>query len=256
MSFSNHQVPSIKALATGISPSLSSAIRHWWREERRSRSAFTTLGKLIGVGCEFVRDSLPDRKRQRFGDADYDWQYRVNTTSAGVSCSARLIGLLNSPYQPMEEDLFYEMLNRLAVDFAGFTFIDIGSGKGRALLMASAYPFRRILGLELLPELNDMAQENIRRYSNPRRRCRDLQAICGDATLFDFPHEPLVVFLFHPLPKSGFRRVVENLERSWREAPRPAYFLYAHPLFEYLLAARANFRKMGGTHQYALFRVC
>ena len=119
---------------------------------------------------EFLRDSLPDRKRERFGDADYDWDYRVDTTSANVGWRARLIGFFNSAYQPIEAEIFREMMNRLAIDFSRLTFIDIGSGKGRALLLASEYPFRRIIGIELLPDLNRIAQENIRAYSASQGR--------------------------------------------------------------------------------------
>ena len=47
-----------------------------------------------------------------------------------------------------------------------FTFVDLGSGKGRTLLMASDYPFRRIIGVELLPSLHQIAQENLRQYKS------------------------------------------------------------------------------------------
>src|SRR5207237_3599958 len=95
---------------------------------------------------EFVRDSTQGRRRQRYGDVQYDWDYRVNTTSATVGWRNRLLGMFHSPYQPTEPSLFHEMLNALNIDFREFTFIDLGSGKGRVLLMAANYPFRRIVG--------------------------------------------------------------------------------------------------------------
>ena len=55
------------------------------------------------------------------------------------------------------------MMSSLKLDFQEFTFIDIGSGKGRVLMMAADYPFRRILGIELLPDLHRAAQENLNR---------------------------------------------------------------------------------------------
>ena len=60
--------------------------------------------------AEFVRDSLPDRRRLRYGDADYDWEHRVNTTSAAVDWRDRLLGAFHSPYQPTEAALFHEMV--------------------------------------------------------------------------------------------------------------------------------------------------
>jgi len=208
----------------------------------------------MSIGYEFVRDSLPDRRRQRYGDADFDWRYRVNTTSGGVGWRARLIGLLNSSYQPMDEELFSEMLNALGIDYGEFTFIDIGSGKGRALLMASAYPFRGILGIELLPELNQIAEDNISRFASSAQRCRRVEAICADATTFQFPADPLVVYLFHPLPATGFTKVMTNLEVSWREKPRAIYVVYANPIFEPMLENRPV-HKVAGSHQYSLFEL-
>ncbi len=197
---------------------------------------------------------MPDRSRQRYGDADYDWEHRVDTTSANVSWKARLIGLLNSSYQPIESDLFQEMLNCLRIDYSQFTFIDIGSGKGRPLLMASEYPFRRIVGVELLPELNAIAEDNIGKFPKERMQCQAIEALRGDATAFPFPPEPLVVFMFHPLPESGFRKVIDNLRHSAEENPRPIWLIYANPLFEEIVLKAAAFKKVAGTHQYSIFK--
>lgn len=142
---------------------------------------------------------------------DYDWEFRVNTTSANVSWRSRLIGLLNSAYQPVEPAMFREMMSSLPIDFSQFTFVDIGSGKGRALLLASEYPFHKIIGLELLPELNAIAQENIRRFCAQHPSAAAIEAIRADATEFIFPNEPLIVFFNNPLPLAGFRKVAENL---------------------------------------------
>jgi len=234
-------------------PTLLSAIKTWWREQPEDAHAGLRLRRLAAIGREFVRDSLPDRKRQRFGDAGYDWDYRVDTTSANVGWRARLIGLLNSSYQPIEAEIFREIINVLAIAFSQYTFIDIGSGKGRALLLASEFPFRRIVGIELLPELNQIAEENIRKFANAQGRALPLEAICGDATEFEFPDEPLVIYFFHPLTEAGFRKVLSNLQSSLRRHPRPVQIVYANPLFEMLLAGTPEFKKVTGTHQYAIY---
>lgn len=196
---------------------------------------------------------MPDRVRQRYGDIDYDWEHRVDTTSANVSWRARFIGLLNSSYQPIESPLFREMLNSLDIDFGQYTFIDIGSGKGRPLLMASEFPFRRIIGVEFLSELNAIAEENIRKFPDERKRCKQIEARLADATAFEFPSEPLVVFMFHPLPESGFRKVIANLVTSIQENPRPVWLIYANPIFEGIMLKSGWFRKTAGTEQYTIF---
>lgn len=206
---------------------------------------------MLRVGWEFLRDSLPSRKRRRYGDVDYDWEFRVDTTAATVSWRTRLLGLLHSAYQPIEAELLREILNSLQIDGSQFTFIDIGSGKGRALLVAAEYPFRRVIGVELLPELNSVAEENIRRLA--KKACGEMQSIWGDAVEFVFPAEPLVVFLFNPLPEAGLRKVMGNLEESLRKQPRPVYVIYANPVFEGIVSACSAFSKVGGTDRYSVF---
>jgi hypothetical protein len=229
----------------------------WWNEVavREGRLAATRL--FVTAIWEFVRDSTPERRRQRYGDAEYDWDHHVNTTSAAVGWRNRLLGVFHSPYQPTEPDLFREMLSALRqqshFDFHDFVFVDLGSGKGRTLLMASDYPFRRIVGVELLPALHQAAQENLSKYRSESQKCFALESICADATEFVFPVEPIVLYLFNPLPEPGLRRMMGNLEQSLREHPRAVYVLYHNPLLEHVLSGSPGLRKLHATHQYAVY---
>jgi SAM-dependent methyltransferase len=246
----------------------------WWTYAAGYEGYFAATRRLLGVLWEFVRDSTPERLRQRFGDADYDWDYRVNTTSGAVGWRDRLLGMFHSEYQPTEPAAFREMLDALdqalqqtfqptlqqrsnpdqtTLNFRDFTFVDLGSGKGRTLLMASDYPFRRIVGVELLPSLHQIAQQNLRQYKSESQKCFALESICGDATAFPFPDDPLLIYLFNPFPESGMRQVVANLEQTLRAHPRPVYVLYHNPLLEHTLSEGARLRKIAGTHQYSMF---
>jgi predicted RNA methylase len=237
--------------------SLSRSARRWWKDLAAREGRVSATRRLLNVLAEFVRDSTPERRRQRYGDAEYDWDHRVNTTSAAVGWRDRLLGAFHSPYQPTEAGLFYEMLAALCVqagiDLSEFVFVDLGSGKGRPLLMASDYPFRRIVGVELLPALHETAKQNVSRYRNASQKCLVIESICGDATQFCFPAEPTVLFLFNPFPESGMRSVIANLEQSLRVHPRPVYVLYHNPLLEQVLGESALFKKIYGTHQYAVY---
>ena len=234
----------------------------WWKHAAAYEGAWRATRRLGGVLWEFGRDSTPERRRLRFGDADYDWDYRVNTTSGAVAWRDRLLGMFHSAYQPTEPAAFHEMLDALqqevgldgvALDFRDFTFLDLGSGKGRTLLMASDYAFRRIVGVELLPALHQIAQENLRLYKHESQKCFALDSICADASEFPFPDEPLVVFLFNPFGESGMRQVTANLEGSLRAHPRPVYVLYHNPLLEYVLSESTVLRKRAGAQQYSVF---
>lgn len=234
----------------------------WWRFAASYEGYFPATRRLVGVLWEFARDSTPERLRQRFGDADYDWDYRVNTSSGAIGWRDRLLGEFHSAYQPTEPTAFHEMLDALqqssnsekpVLNFRDFTFIDLGSGKGRTLLMASDYPFHRIVGVELLPSLHQIAQQNLRQYKSETQKCFDLESICTDATAFHFPEEPLVIFLFNPFPESGMRQTILNLEQSLSGHPRAIYVVYHNPLLEHVLNESAMLRKTTGTHQYSIF---
>ncbi len=238
----------------------------WWKHAASYEGYYLATRRLFAVLWDFVRDSTPERLRQRYGDADYDWDYRVNTTSGAVGWRDRLLGQFHSAYQPTDPAAFHEMLSALQeavqrspgpdgtdLELRDFTFLDLGSGKGRTLLMASDYPFRRIVGVELLPSLHEIAKENMKQYKSEAQKCFALEAICADATAFPLPNGPLVIYLFNPLPESGLRQVVSNLEQSFRNDPRVVYMLYHNPLLEHVLSESALLRKIGSTRQYSIF---
>lgn len=230
-----------------------SALAAWWRTQREHESFATTARLLIAMVWEFLRESLPDRRRQRYGDVEYDWEHRVDSTSATLGWRTRLLGLLNSPYQPVPAEEFREIMTALAVDLSKFTFIDIGSGKGRALLLAAEHPFRRIIGIELIPELDEIARENVQKLNGQGLKVL-IELVCGDAITFSFPAEPTVVFLFNPLPQGALRRLMKNLEESIRRSPRALYIAYANPILEQTIAQCSFLRKIEGTPRYSLFR--
>jgi PAS domain-containing protein len=230
------------------------ALRCWWREQSRQKGAAGATSLLVGNLWSFVRESTPERRRQRYGDMEYDWEHRVNTTSGTVGWRARLLGMFHSPYQATDPALFREMMASLPIEFDKFTFVDLGSGKGRTLLLASEFPFRRIVGVELIAELHRAAEENIRLYRSATQRCSQIEAVCADACEFVLPATPLVLYLFNPLPEVGLQRVLRNLERSLEQSPRPGWIVYHNPAMDSILGASRALVRDGGTEQYSVFR--
>lgn len=231
----------------------------WWHHAASYEGYFRATRRLAGVLWEFARDSTPERLRSRFGDADYDWDHRVNTTSGAVGWRDRLLGQFHSAYQPTDPIAFHEMLDSLqhqrGINFRDFIFLDLGSGKGRTLLMAADYPFRRIIGVELLPALHEIAQENLRVYKSETQKCFMLESICADATAYPLPPESLLIFLFNPFPESGMRQVAANLELSTRTNPRAIYVIYHNPLLEHVFSECPAFRKIAAAEQYSIWQM-
>ena len=229
------------------------ALRNWWREQAHVNGAASAASLLVRNLWSFVRESTPERRRQRYGDMEYDWEHRVNTTSGTVGWRARLVGLFHSPYQPTEPALFREMMASLPIEFNEFSFVDLGSGKGRTLLMASEYPFRRIVGVELIAELHRAAEQNIRDYRSPTQCCVQIESMLADAREFELPTEPLVLYLFNPLPERAFSEVLLRVEKSLERVPRAVWIVYQNPLLEQVIGECAIFVRVGGTEQYAMY---
>lgn len=238
-------------------PSVFRAARQRWLETARHAGHVEASRQFFRALWEFARESTPQRRKLRFGDADYDWDKRVNTTSGAVGWHERLLGVFHSEYQPTEPYFFHEMMEALqrdaSIDLSRFTFIDVGSGKGRVLLMASDYGFRRIMGVELMPALHEIALENMAKYQSETQRCFALESVCCDATEFAFPAEPVVVYIFHSLPEAPLREMISRLGSSLRESPRAAFVMYHNPVLEHVLAECTWLAKIGGTSQCAIY---
>jgi len=160
-----------------------------------------------------VMELTPARKKTRYGDLDYDLSHSVDTTRANVTLRTQLMATLaGHPYFATEPWLFEQIMQALPADLREFTFVDLGSGKGRVLLMASDCPFRRIVGIEFLPALHHAATENIGKYSSEHQRCKHIESVNMDVRDFPFPSRPLVVYMFILSRKLYLRR-------SWRIAP-------------------------------------
>jgi SAM-dependent methyltransferase len=233
---------------------LRTGLKRWVCDSRARQGLGRTLRQLMRETFDFLRDSMPSRRRQRWGDIDFDCDFHVDTTAARLDARTRLLGaLLGGAYQPSEPQLFHRMLDALPIDFREFAFIDLGSGKGRALLMASDYPFRRILGVELLPELHRIALENIAKYRNPPQKCFAIESCCGDALDFEFPPEPMVLYIFNPFPETGLAKAIGKLEDSIARNPRPVYVVYHNPMLEHVLDASSALRRIVVNIQFAIY---
>jgi SAM-dependent methyltransferase len=229
-------------------------LAQWWRESAELKGTVPTFREFWRNLGEFLYESMPEQRRQRYGDAEYDWEYRADTTSATVGWRERLIGKFTSPYQPTDPELFHQMLSSLHLDYRDFIFLDLGSGKGRTLLMASDYPFRRIIGLELLPGLAEVAARNIRDYKSDTQQCFAIESVCADAREFEFPLEPTLLYLFNPLPEAALREVMARLAKSVRAHPRAVVVLYHNPLLRDVVVEASGVEEVLLTEQYGVWR--
>jgi hypothetical protein len=149
----------------------------------------------------------------------FDRRFGVNTRGYG-----------DLRYEPTPEDVFQEIIARLPLDPRDFVFVDFGSGKGKVLMLAGQYPFRRVVGVELWDDLHRTALENLRRFSESRLCVSDAVSVCENAAEFRLPEDPLVLYFFNPFPETVVSRVLENVRLSLEAAPRRAFVLFYAPV--------------------------
>jgi len=240
-------------------------MRGTWQRVRgiiKKRGLFGTLSHGLKKVGGFLYELTPGRRRvrklQEEASRAYDREHQVDT--AGLIPLTRF----NHPgvdhrsafsYDPIMPETFRRIVGSLPIEHKDFVFIDLGSGKGRALLLASEFPFRRIIGVELVPQLHEGAERNFRSFKNTQQKCQALESVCTDVTAFTFPEGPLVVFLFNPFDENVMGKVVANLERSHQEQPRPTHVVYCIAVHDEVWGRSPLFEKVAGEPMfYSIYR--
>jgi SAM-dependent methyltransferase len=114
--------------------------------------------------------------------------------------------------------------------------LDVGSGKGRVALQAARHPFRRIIGLELVPELVEVARENLSRNRH-RLRCQDVTFVAGNIRDFTIPDDVTMAYCCDPFRGSTFAIFVERLVELVDRRGSPVLLIYSHPEEQHQLSS-------------------
>jgi SAM-dependent methyltransferase len=211
-------------------PLLPDHVLHKLRRIRYSIASTGVRRVLMDVATQVATQTLaysPQRDRSFDREFGTDTGGMVQPTELGIAdASLREQAIL---YLPSPARVTRWMLDNIGIDHAAFSFVDLGCGKGRVLLVASEYPFRKALGVDISAELTEIARRNADLYRPRARRCEDIEVRHGDATLVDFPDGNILLHLYHPFEPAVTAAVLRRLEQSVKAKPRRvevAYLLY------------------------------
>lgn len=156
---------------------------------------------------------------------------------------------LNNGYSAVAPSVFREAYRRwsemLPSSYArpeAYTFVDVGAGKGRALLLATEMPFRKAIGVELNEELARIAQRNLTWWMQIARRQTKARVIHQDATEFPWPRPPLLVFLNNPFDCTLVERMAAKLAMVAARGPSLIDLVYVNPGCADVLSQRTAFK--------------
>ena len=143
-------------------------------------------------------------------------------------------------YETVCAAAIHTALRSLNMDLSAYTFVELGCGMGRPLIIASGYPFRRLMGVDISSSCIVGAARNLAACGLTDR----VELSVGDAGQFAFPCEPLVVYMFNPFPADVVARVVASLERRLRSSAERVAVIYIHPVHADLVEGSGLFEKV------------
>lgn len=185
--------------------------------------------------------SLPDWRHawRSLEDWWFDTRLRVDTRGEGVPHrAADVVGSARDGYvyAPARARNVVAALNELpARDLNSYTFIDLGSGKGRVVLIAAEKPFKQVVGVEYSRALHTMATENLRSVRKLARPLAPISLVLADAADFEFPAGKLVLHLFNPFGPEVMNRVLANLRCALEGEKRQVYVILLWPELSHMV---------------------
>jgi SAM-dependent methyltransferase len=208
---------------------------------------FRRAVRLYGIAGAARRAAFVfSHRRSQAAPHEFDARYGVDTS--GI---VRLEGLrvrgnrdLGFRYQASEPDAVRQLLDDLSIRFEEFVFVDIGSGKGRVVLLAAQLPFKSVVGVEYCEDLHEVAVANMAAFPVAERVAGRVDLVCIDAASFDFPPEPLILYFYNPFLKPVMQAVMANVRESLARHPRPVYVIMTGDLTLADVVVEAGFRTL------------
>lgn len=171
-------------------------------------------------------------------DRGFDVRYGTDTSAevtpeeAAIPEDRRHLATMYLPSMERDLDAMLDGLAWPAERLASATFVDIGSGKARVVLLGAMRRFREVVGIELSPVLHEIALHNLRVMRRAGALASPVRLQLGDAVELDVPDGPFIAYLYHPFREPVAAEVVDRLVGSLAASPRPAAILYGHPTIQ------------------------
>jgi len=140
-------------------------------------------------------------------------------------------------YMPTDYQIFRNVFKKLNCNFEKFTFVDFGCGKGKVLLLASDYGFKKLKGIEFSKELCDICTHNINKFQK-RKKELNIQVIFNDCAEYNIDPEDNFFYFYNPFESVVFKRVLDNIDQSILKYKRKVFIVYIKPLCSNLFINR------------------
>jgi len=147
-------------------------------------------------------------------------------------------------YAPTRGRAFKKLLEKFTVP-RDSTFVDLGSGKGKVLMLAAQLGFRRIVGVDFSPELCRIAEQNVLKYGRRAPLRSEIKVVLSDVAEYAIQDDECVFFLANPFGPSVIQQLAKNMRASLDRVPRRIWIIYRHPLHRNILEAGLELVALG-----------
>lgn len=182
----------------------------------RSRGLLTTLKVFKSLIIDLLFDIRYGTDTMRFVELEkleLNSSFRDNSNDYIPTRARHLRTILNMKYFSSQD-----------------TFVDLGSGKGRTLLIASKY-FKEVKGIEFSEELCEIAKRNIMIYSEKTGKTLydRISVVNADVADYKINAEENIFFMYNPFDETVLGKFLKNLEFSINKTPRTVWIIYYYP---------------------------
>lgn len=122
-------------------------------------------------------------------------------------------------YEPSPPGSVRRLVRASGIEPPCYTFVDLGSGKGKAVIDALRLGFLCVVGVEFSPTLHGASVDAVQRFAEQAQIDADVQLLQMDAAAYPIPSGNLFVYLYHPFEEPVMKEVVEHLEQAARDEP-------------------------------------
>ena len=165
-------------------------------------------------------------------DLFFDMKYRIDTINTAqlealqIDSQNKAVG---NYYEGTNAYIFQKMISRVKLDTSQSTFVDFGSGKGKAMFMAAERGFLRVIGVEFSIELVEVCRRNLEIFKAKSRSRTEFEIIHMDASEYVIPPDANLLFFSNPFNEELTDKVIGNILQSYDQTPRETWVVHLHP---------------------------
>jgi SAM-dependent methyltransferase len=145
-------------------------------------------------------------------EIETDSENKVHATNSGSTKVIPFLGLMRLLQLPQDS-----------------IFVDLGSGKGRVVMLAAKWGFQKVIGIEFSSSLCGKARVNLQKFLRKSPSRARIEIIESDVTKYPLHDDETVFFLFDPFDTPVLTQVLRNIGASVQRRPRTIWLIYSVP---------------------------